>query len=116
MLPMISKTQSYKSVSKKKDRHRIPKKSCLGSDNKKLFCYTFQFDTDLKYCVVSSFSNYSQVVSQVAKKKIVFRNKFQQVNKNLNFRVSRKIINPTSSVKYSRGLFNTHTHMEHLSA
>ena len=31
---------------------------------------------------------------------IIFRNRFQQINKKLNFRVSTEKINPTSSVKY----------------
>ena len=36
-----------------------------------------------------------------SKTKIMFfRNRFQQINKNLNFRVSGEKINPTSSVKY----------------
>ena len=33
-------------------------------------------------------------------KTIIFRNRFQQINKKLNFRVSGEKINPTSSVKY----------------
>ena len=33
-------------------------------------------------------------------KTIIFRNRSQQINKKLNFRVSREKINPTSSVKY----------------
>ena len=31
---------------------------------------------------------------------IIFRNRYQQINKNLNFRVSREKINPTSLLKY----------------
>ena len=46
---------------------------------------------------------------------IIFRNSYQQINKNLNFQVSREKINPTSSVR-SRGLFNPRSHVEHLPA
>lgn len=35
-------------------------------------------------------------------KKIVLRNRYQQINKNLIFRVSREQINPTSSVRHHR--------------
>ena len=61
MLPMRSKTHSYKFISNKKDKHRISRKSSLGSDYKKLFCNTFQFKTDLRYWMTSWFNKWSQV-------------------------------------------------------
>ena len=44
---------------------------------------------------------------------IIFRNRYQQISKKLNFRVSGEKVNLT---KISRGSFNPITHMEHLSA
>ena len=50
----------------------------------------------------------------MVKKKIIFRNRYQQINKKLDFRVRGEKINLTSSVKYLGGSFNPNTHNTYL--